>query len=134
MAKLWANSGWMARALVLSGIVALFLAQAVAIAQPDSSSRNGSSVAATDRPCLSVATHDAADTDSGHAGGRHHCEMCPTACGGAAADAIIAPIRLGAVLPHAPPVIAASRPVEAPALFRSGWRGAWSSRAPPRVA
>ncbi|TDX63221.1 hypothetical protein EDE12_108131 [Methylosinus sp. sav-2] len=134
MAKLWANSGWMARALVLSGIVALFLAQALAIARPDSSRRDGSSFAAADRPCLSAASHDVADTEGGPAGGRHHCEMCPTACGGAAADAIVAPMRLGAVLPHAPPAIAASRPLEAPAVFRSGWRGSWSSRAPPFVA
>ncbi|WP_157516538.1 hypothetical protein [Methylosinus sp. LW3] len=137
MAKLWANSGWMARALVLSGIVALFLAQALAVARPGSSRLDGSSFAAADRLCRSFgldASHGPADTDGGPAGGRHHCEMCPTACGGAAADAIVAPMRLGAVLPHAPPAVAASRPFEAPALFRSGWRGSWSSRAPPLVA
>ncbi|WP_018265052.1 DUF2946 family protein [Methylosinus sp. LW4] len=135
MAKLWAIWGRLARMLALSGIVALFLAQAVASARPDASSFGGSaSLSSSDRLCRSAATeaaHDVADAHGGHTGGGHHCDSCPAICGGGAADAIVAPLRLGAALPHAPPAVVASRAVEAPARRRPGWRWSWSSRAPP---
>lgn len=131
MAKLWANLRWTARALMLSGIVALCLAQAFAVAASGSARLDGASAA--DRLCRSVthdATHDA-DADGRPVGGRHHCDMCPAACEGAAAGAAVAPLRLGMVLPYAPPAVAAPRLIETPTPVRSAWNGSWSSRAPP---
>ena len=137
MVKLWSRSQWMRRALVSNGIVALFLAQAFAIVfaageRADFASRHGGPALAATAPFCKAVTHDDGPAPT-PADRRHHCDMCPAACGGSGAGAAVAPTRLVDMLPPEAKATTSPRLVRAPAPFPPGWSSSWSSRAPPRA-